>query len=171
MTAPLYGKETNDYSWGCDFPELVKLIAQAIEKHSIKKKVTVVCHDWGCGFTVDLQMSRPDLISRVVSLDIGGTMSNTLGFNFFRLSYQWFIILCWFLGEPVGGTALRALIGPAVKHRPNAEIKAQMGYPYWYSYMGNLKWVTKNKGKWNPDTTDMPIFFGYGRKKIAYFHD
>jgi hypothetical protein len=54
MTAPLYGKETNDYSWGCDFPELVKLIAQAIEKHSYKKKVTVICHDWGCGFTVDL---------------------------------------------------------------------------------------------------------------------
>ena len=51
MTAPNFGKESNDRSWGCDFPELISMIAEAIEIHSKKKKVTVISHDWGCMWT------------------------------------------------------------------------------------------------------------------------
>ena len=37
-----FGLEANDRSWGCDFKTLVDLIANAIETHSKKKKVTVM---------------------------------------------------------------------------------------------------------------------------------
>ena len=140
------------------------MIAEAIETDSKNRKVTVVCHDFGCAWLFMLQKAYPQLISRVCLLDIGGTAKTTCGDGLVNFTYRWFIILLWFMGEPLGGFVYR-LMGDSLS-RPKKDLRPQMGYPYWYALSRNL-----NIQDWQPDTTKMPIFFCYGNKKSWYFHD
>jgi len=47
VTMPNYGSKPNVNSWGCDFPELTKMLAEVVETKSKTKRVTLVVHDFG----------------------------------------------------------------------------------------------------------------------------
>lgn len=105
-------------------------------------------------------------------LDIGGSLKGTCGDAMAKFVYQKFLILLFLCGEPFGGALLRGVFGKA-SPRKTEEIRAQMGYPYFYAFYESItcKSNSQMKNGWMPDTTNMPILFIYGSKKAFYFHD
>ena len=126
---PNYGKnDINPNSWGYDFDKIAHMLAKCVEKHSKKKKVTIIMHDWGCRYGALLMNSRPDLVKRIVSLDIGGYEGyKVFGFWIFicQKTYTFFLAKCFLLGDPIGTYALRLLFFLIIDHRPNEEFRAQ----------------------------------------------
>ena len=122
---PNYGKDDhNPNSWGYDFPLITRLLAKCVEKHSKKKKVTVIMHDWGCFYGSLLMTARPDLVTRIVSLDIGGYQDYGFWHSVCFFSYQLFLAQCFLIGDPVAGYFIRAIFGKTIKHRPVGELRA-----------------------------------------------
>lgn len=87
VTLPNFGKQDNPYSWGLTLPEVVDRLSKAVEEHSKKKQVTLIIHDWGSLFGFYLQGERPDLVSRIATLDIGGMVDNTCSSRIFYWVY------------------------------------------------------------------------------------
>lgn len=63
------------------------MLSKVILKHSRKKKVSLLIHDWGSMYGMNLAMDRPELVTRIASLDIGGEMDAGLGYKVFSMSY------------------------------------------------------------------------------------
>lgn len=164
VTLPNFGKKDNPRSWGVELAELVRILCEQIEKYSKKKQVTLVIHDWGSILGFMVQTARPDLVSRIATIDLAGDFPTTCNFKAFELIYQGWIIFLFLLGEPVGGCFLRLTLGPALKHLPPSEIKSQKGYPYFYRWFGKR---VPGHTPYNLDPVRCPVFFAYGS---AEFH-
>ena len=119
------------------FKELSDGLAKVVEKHSIKKKVTLVIHDWGAPIGFWFRRDRPDLVSRIATLDIGGESNLSATSMIFGLSYQLLFCLLFALGDPISTLGLRFVtsIIPTSAFgavpRPLSEITGSMLYPYW----------------------------------------
>ena len=62
-----------------DFPVVVEMLRRTVIKHrSANRPVTVVAHDWGCSYAYRLQAACPQLIGRMVCLDVGAHAAWTL---------------------------------------------------------------------------------------------
>lgn len=72
VTIPNYGAQENSGHWGYTFDQLTKMLSEVIEKNSKQKKVTLLIHDWGSLYGMNLATDRPDLVKRIATLDIGG---------------------------------------------------------------------------------------------------
>jgi pimeloyl-ACP methyl ester carboxylesterase len=48
-----------------------KNFSEIIEKQSSQKKVTLLQHDWGSMYGYLVARDRPDLVSRIASIDVG----------------------------------------------------------------------------------------------------
>lgn len=66
------GKHQITKSKGVGFKEISDGLAEIIEKQTKKKKVTLIIHDWGSLYGFMLYRDRPDLISRIATIDVGG---------------------------------------------------------------------------------------------------
>ena len=117
VTMPNCGHPKNPKSWGHSFPDIAEKLAKVVEKHSNKKKVTVVCHDWGCVWSRLFQKRRPDLVSRMVYLDIAPLISLSPAMAIHLLAYQLFMIQCFLIGDPVASIFLKLCFGDAAPHR------------------------------------------------------
>src|SRR5262245_43475461 len=53
--------------------QLAEFIRRVIEQTSPGRKVTLMLHDWGCLFGYQFYMRHPELVSRIVGIDIGDT--------------------------------------------------------------------------------------------------
>lgn len=112
-----------------------------------------------------LYKARPDLISRIATLDIGGEWPDDCVSRMFFLIYQSFLAFLFCMGSPFGDFFLQAMNGQ-IEHRPKSEIKAQMNYPYYYQYFG----AKKQKGSTLVlDAERCPVYFGYGISKGKQF--
>ena len=56
------------------------------------------------------QQLHPELVSRVVALDIGAQMPTTASFKFFMCTYQLLNVLLFLMGPPVGDWGTRAVM-------------------------------------------------------------
>jgi len=178
VTLPFFGKEECPDSWGCSFPEIIKQLSEVIEKHSKDKKVSLVIHDWGSAYGFFLQKERPDLVSRIASLDIGGESDKTFDSLLFALSYQLFFVLLYVIGDPIGTFILRlwnlflpvSMFGP-LSHKEVSEITLQMYYPYWWLLVGKPQYFDGLKEKLHVlDGDKCPVYFAYGKRKGCRFH-
>lgn len=139
VTLPYFsGKHHLTQSWGISFPEIAKGIAEIVEKNASKKKVTLLIHDWGSVYGYLLARDRPDLVSRIASVDVGGHYDSSLATVLFFMSYQLLFCLFFALGDPLSTLLLKlwmkclplSLFGPFVG-RPISELTGSMMYPYW----------------------------------------
>jgi pimeloyl-ACP methyl ester carboxylesterase len=123
VTIPNYGKENNSGHWGYTFDQITTMLANVILKHSHKKKVSLLLHDFGSFYGMNLAMDRPELVSRIATLDIGGHFDSAPGYKLFSWSYQIFFAMLFLMGDPVGGWMFRFLMKKSVKHRDIKEIR------------------------------------------------
>ena len=107
--------------------------------------MTLLVHDWGCFYGYQFAMRHPQLIKRVIGVDIGdaGSRRNvavmSLKQKFMVVGYQLWLALAWKIGGSLGNRMARWMAGQARAPAPAAHIGAQMGYPYavqWFKVQG-----------------------------------
>ena len=147
------------------FSELMEVLRQVVEKFS---PATLLLHDWGCLFGYQFAMRHPELVERVIGVDIGDAGSRQhlaeIGASgkLKIVAYQVWLALAWVLGsDAMARTMARLIRVPAGR-----EVRAQMGYPYamrWFGVAGGFKDLRVFK-------PHCPMLFLYGRRKPVMFH-
>jgi pimeloyl-ACP methyl ester carboxylesterase len=152
--------------------EVVETIRRIVVAVSPDAKVSLLLHDWGCFFGYQFAMRHPQLVDRVIGVDIGDAGSGRHRAEMGRksmlmvLAYQMWLALAW----RIGGThrySDGALDGArdALPDGP-AGIGAQMGYPY------ALRWLGVAGGLERPADLQPagPMLYLYGERKPFMFH-
>ena len=136
------------------------------------QRVTLLLHDWGCVFGYQFATRHPQLVKRVIGVDIGdaGSRRNVAELSFkaklMVLAYQWWLALAWRLGGRLGDRMARWMAGLARAPAPPQDIAAQMGYPYavrWFGVKGGF-------GTLRTFDPQVPMLFFYGERKPFMFH-
>jgi pimeloyl-ACP methyl ester carboxylesterase len=149
--------------------ELVELLRQVVLAVNGGQPVTLVLHDWGCVFGYHFARQHPQLVRRVVGVDIGdaGSAAHLAGLNWKAKAgiavYQLWLALAWKLGGTLGDGMARKMAAAMKVPTPAAGIRARMGHPYWQTWTGGYRAA-------RPFEPAVPMFFIYGRRKPFQFH-
>src|SRR5437868_8864237 len=152
--------------------ELVGFFQRVVEATSPGRKVTLMLHDWGCVFGYQFAMRHPELVSRIVGVDIGDSNSKA----FLRslsakaklaiFAYQIWLAIAWRIGGGLGDRMTHWMVRTAKCTSDLRFVSSAMNYPYdmqWTGSHGSLK-----------NTLDVaprcPMLFIYGKRKPFLFH-
>lgn len=149
---------------------VVEVIRQVIEAACGGKAVTLLLHDWGCVFGYQFAVRYPQLVRRVVGVDVGdaGSRRNLqeLGLKAKALvvGYQLWLAMAWRIGGRTGDRMARAMARLAGAPGDPASIGSRMGYPY------HVQWVRRGYRQARSFRPACPLLFIYGRCKPFMFH-
>lgn len=161
-------RQTGPYS----MDEVLDTIARIVEQTCPGERVTLLLHDWGCFFGYQFAIRYPQLVKRVIGVDVGdaGSRRNIAAMSVkqkaFILGYQTWLATSWKVGGALGDRMARWMAGAAQAPAPAPDIGAQMGYPYavqWFKVKGGF-------GSLRAFHPQVPMLFIYGRRKPAMFH-
>lgn len=170
FTLPGFGNAQPGRAFSLD--EVVETIHRVVSETCPGQQVSMLLHDWGCLYGYQFVMRYPQLVERVIGVDIGdagsrrqrtelGVMSKLMVFG-----YQMWLALAWRFGGKVGDSMAigmaRMLGGPA----DPGSVSAQMGYPY------AVTWLRAAGGFHGLKTVDLdcPVLYIYGERKPFMFH-
>jgi pimeloyl-ACP methyl ester carboxylesterase len=152
------------------------LLREVAERVSPNRPVTLMLHDWGCIFGYEFAMRHPELVARVVAVDVGDHNSRALQRawgareKFSVLAYQVWLAVAWQIGchvSPTWGTRMtRAMARWLGCPTAAASISYKMNYPYamqWFGSAGGFKTAQQVQ-------LPMPLLFVYGERKPFMFH-
>lgn len=148
--------------------EIAEFVRRVIERVSPGRKVILMLHDWGCLFGYQFYMRHPDLVSRIVGVDIGDTKGLKYALPrrqiLMIMAYQWWLALAWRIGGRFGDWMTlkmkRWLRSPSDESR----IGSCMGYPYYQTWFGGYpKQMRRFKAS-------CPVLFIYAKRKPVMFH-
>ena len=154
------------------FAELLDTIRRVVEQACPGERVTLLLHDWGCFFGYQFAMKYPDLVERVIGVDIGdaGSRENReeLGARgkLMVLGYQVWLALAWRIGGRIGDAMARWMARKIGCPTDPRGITAQMGYGYamrWLGAAGGFRDLKVFK-------PHCPMLFMYGERKPFMFH-
>lgn len=155
--------------WGHETNEIVDALVEVVREAAKNGPVTLVLHDWGCYWGHPVHHRVPELVSRVVGVDIAPHFKPSAFGALGIVAYQSWLFGAFVLGGAVGNGMTRTFA--KLFHVPNAETRpldAWMNYPYrnvWADlFSGRAAKLTK--GYW----PTCPILFVYGEKKPFAFH-
>jgi pimeloyl-ACP methyl ester carboxylesterase len=153
-------------------PELLEMIRRVVEHACPGERVTLLLHDWGCFFGYQFAMRHPELVERVIGVDIGdaGSRQNRaeLGLRgmLMVLGYQVWLALAWRIGGGIGD-AMARWMARAIRCPTDARtIGSYMGYPYAMRWLGAAGGLDRLKA-FKPQ---VPMLFVYGERKPFMFH-
>ena len=150
------------------FEELLAKLKQVIEETCPGGPVTLLLHDWGCLFGYQFAMRHPEMVERVIGVDIGDAGSRAhlaeIGASgkLKIIAYQVWLALAWVLGSD----AMARMMARLIRVPPGREVRAQMGYPYamrWFGVAGGFRDLRVFK-------PNCPMLFLYGERKPVMFH-
>lgn len=174
VTLPNFGEQAG-MAGGMDFPDLVEGLAATIRKHQKSgEPIFLVSHDWGAYMGYMLERHHPELIRKMVALDVGGH-AKPAGTKdaLFIMVYQWLLMLFWLIGgvlPPLGNLLSRGLGWLiAVPSRQRAKLKSRFNYPYFYFWRSIFipRWRNSFLAHYKPSC---PILYLYGLRKPVMFH-
>ena len=135
-------------------------------------------HDWGCLYGYQFALRHPELVSRIVGVDIGDAGSKAhqaeLGAKakLMVLAYQLWLAAAWRIGGALGNLMARRMAAAMRCPAEPQTIGAQMGYPYavqWFSAstvrshrrsVSGQPWIITTASAPSPSTwTSMPSIF------------
>jgi len=154
------------------FAELLEVLRRVVEETSPGKRVILLLHDWGCFFGYQFAMRHPELVERIIGVDIGdaGSRENRaeLGFRGMTivLVYQLWLAAAWKIGGRLGDGMARWMARTMRCPTDPRTIGAHMGYPYamrWLGAGGGLHGV-------KVFAPQCPMLFMYGKRKPVMFH-
>lgn len=152
--------------------EVVETIRRVVEHACTGKRVTLLLHDWGCVFGYQFAKRYPDLVERVIGVDVGDTGSRrhvaelSAKARLMVLTYQLWLALAWRIGGRTGDRMARWMARTLRCPVRPENINSQMGYPYalrWFGAAGGLGGVKA----FDPTT---PTLYIYGARKPFMFH-
>ena len=153
--------------------EVVGTIRRVVERACPGERVTLLVHDWGCFFGYQFATRHPQLVERVIGVDIGDAGSRR---NLAAMSLRQKLMVVGYQCLARAGLAHRRARrrrhGTLDRRRdalPSASphtIGAQMGYPY------AVQWFKVKGGFDTPRAFDpaVPMLFFYGERKPFMFH-
>ena len=156
----------------CSLDEVVAAIHRIVTTTCPGERVTLLLHDWGCLYGYQFALRHPELVARIVGVDIGDAGSAahraTLGgkAKLMALGYQLWLALAWRLGGSLGDRMARWMAGAMRCPTPAEEIVAAMGYPYavqWFGVKGGFRGL-------RPFVPQVPMLYLYGQRKPFMFH-
>lgn len=152
--------------------EVIETIRRIVEQSCPGERVTLLLHDWGCFFGYQFAMRHPELVERVIGVDIGdaGSRQNRaeLGLRgmLMVLGYQLWLALAWRVGGGVGDAMARWMARAIGCPADPRTIHSQMGYPYAVRWLG----VAGGLGRLRVFKPHCPTLFMYGERKPFMFH-
>lgn len=152
--------------------DTVALIERVVRAASPDGSVILLQHDWGSVFGNQFALKHPELVSRIVSVDVGDALSPAfaeqlgLGAKLMTVYYQVWLALAWWIGGWFGDGMSR-MMAKALKCpvEPRA-IGSQMNYPYfitWFGAYGGYRGAS-------PDMASCRTLYIYGTRKPFMFH-
>jgi pimeloyl-ACP methyl ester carboxylesterase len=156
----------------CSLDEVVETLRAVVSGCCPGERVTLLAHDWGCLFAYEFAMRHPELVSRIVGVDIGDTGSKahraelSSRAKLMLLAYQLWLAVAWRLGGALGDRMARAIAGPMRCPVPPQRIRASTGYPYamrWFGLKGGFR-------KARVFAPQVPMLYVYGQRKAFMFH-
>jgi cis-3-alkyl-4-acyloxetan-2-one decarboxylase len=152
--------------------EVIELIRRIVEQACGGGPVVLLAHDWGCLFGYQFAVRHPDLVERVIGVDIGDAGSRRhlsdigLSGKVLVLAYQLWLATAWRIGGAAGNGMARLMARVLRCPTDPGSIHARMGYPYalrWFGVAGGLK----NLKVFEPH---IPMLYMYGERKPFMFH-
>ena len=151
---PGYEKGGKVTGWGYNFDELIALLNVSIEQSvPLKKKFTLISHDWGAHLALLYQNAYPDRVEKLVLIDVGMTTPFTMPIKhlFIITFYQvWFattFVLYRLFGRTISLLYMALFFLPIFKwiHPtwdkppvPTKEIRPDKCYPYFHLWKNLL---------------------------------
>ncbi|MGL6112389.1 MAG: alpha/beta fold hydrolase [Rubrivivax sp.] len=152
--------------------EVVETVHRIVTQACPGQRVTLLVHDWGCLFGYQFAMRHPELVSRIVGVDIGDAGSKPhraelgLKAKLMVLGYQLWLAIAWRVGGTLGDRMARSMAAALRCPAPAQAIGAQMGYPYAVQWFG----VKGGFGGVRPFEPVVPMLYLYGQRKPFMFH-
>lgn len=152
--------------------EVVDTIRRVVEQTCAGRKATLLLHDWGCVFGYEFAMRHPQLVERVVGVDIGdaGSPSHRAELSVRQklgtMAYQVWLALAWRIGGRAGDAMARWLARTVGCPTNPASITWKMGYPYAVHWLG----IAGGLGGLREYDPRCPMLFLYGERKPFMFH-
>jgi pimeloyl-ACP methyl ester carboxylesterase len=151
------------------FDQLLDTLRRIVEQTCPGQRVTLLLHDWGCFFGYQFAMKYPQLVERVIGVDIGDAGSRQhlaeIGAKgkLMLIAYQLWLSVAWMIGsDAMARWMARKLRCPTDPRM----ITAQMGYGYamrWFGVAGGFR----NLKVFKPQC---PMLYLYGERKPFMFH-
>ena len=153
---------------GYPLEEIVGLIRAIAETVSPGRRIILLCHDWGCMFAYQFYARHPDMVAKVVGVDIGDPRSlrreiGTRGMVML-ITYQWILALAWKVGGQIGDAITRWMRGRMRCPSDPAPVSWQMTWPYYMTWFGGYR------GQVRAFQPACPMLFVYAKKKPFMFH-
>ena len=152
--------------------ELIATLKAIIERASPGRKVILMLHDWGCAFGYQFAMRHPELVSKIVGVDIGDagtrahTRSLTLKAKAMVLAYQLWLAFAWMIGGRIGDRMTLWMARIARAPGDPRTIDSRMDYPYYVLWM-RAHGGFRDAVRFEPQA---PMLFVYGKRKPFLFH-
>jgi pimeloyl-ACP methyl ester carboxylesterase len=158
--------------WGYSTDEVVDALTAFVREVAGTAKggkVTLVLHDWGSYWGHPVHHRVPELVARVVTVDVAPHFVPSVGAALGILTYQSWLFWANLVGGGAGDWMTRRFA--TLFHVPDARTRpltAWMNYPY-RNVWGDL--VTRRQEKLTEGYwPTCPLLFVYGEKKLFPFH-
>ena len=151
--------------------ELIDFLRAIVERHGVGGRAILMLHDWGCILGYQFAMRHPQMVSRIVGVDIGDPKSlrRAMGAKAISLSlaYQVWLALSWKLGGSIGDWMTRAMARWGGCPSDPAPMGSQMNYLYYQMWFGPRAAFRDEIRRFQPAC---PMLYIYGRRKHFMFH-
>ena len=154
--------------------EVVEQLHQVVRFADGGRPVTLLLHDWGCLFGYHFLRRHPELVARLIGVDIGDAGSRAhrlelpLKGKLGIVGYQLWLALAWRIGGRLGDGMARRMARKMRVPAPPQQIRAQMGYPYWITWTG-AHGSYRAVRPFRADEPVQPMCFIYGQRKPFMF--
>jgi len=164
---PNYG-DAEQQRWGYSHEQMVLGLAALVRQVSPGRPVTLVAHDWGAYWGYALHHRHPELVKRIVGLDVAPHFQPSPLEGLFIATYQSWLMAAFVAGGPVGDWMTRGFARVAGTPKQGAALHASMNYPYLYTLRDIVTGRIRRtfQGYW----PDIPLLFVYGENKPGRFH-
>ncbi len=148
---------------------LIALCEAAARQASPGRPVTLLLHDWGCLFGYQFALRHPELVSRVIGVDIGDAGSRAhrasmgLKGKLGAAAYQLWLAAAWRIGGGTGTAMTRWMARKMGVPAAPESLTVQKNYAYYSTWTGKFR----DAKIFRPTC---PMLFIYGTRKPFMFH-